>query len=135
MISLQSKGLNSLLQHHNSKVSVLQHSACFMVQLSHLYMTTGKAIALTIRIFFGKVMSLHFNMLSRFVIAFLRKSRKVKMKSLSRIQLFETLWTVAHQAPQSMGFSRQENWSGVPLPSPFRLLLEINYDLQVVFEQ
>ena len=78
-------------------------------------MTTGKAIALTK---VGKVMSLLFNMLSRFVIAFLRKSRKVKMKSLSRIQLFETLWTVAHQAPQSMGFSRQEYWSGLPFPSP-----------------
>ena len=43
---------------------------------------------------------------------------KVKVKSLSRVQLFATLWTVAHQAPPSMGFSRQEHWSGLPFPSP-----------------
>ena len=55
----------SLLQHHNSKVSFLWHSAFFMVQLSHLYMTTGKAVALTRWTFVGKVMSLCFNMLSR----------------------------------------------------------------------
>ena len=61
----------SLLQHHSSKASVLWHSAFFMVQLSHPYMTTGKNIALTLWTFVGKVMSLPFNMLSRFVIAFL----------------------------------------------------------------
>ena len=60
----------SHLQHHNSKASIIQHSAFFMVQLSHLYMTTGKTIALTIWTFVGKMMSLLFNMLSRFVIAF-----------------------------------------------------------------
>ena len=69
--------LKSLLQHHSLKASVLQHSAFFMVQLSHLYMTTGKAIALTIRTLVGKVMSLLFNMLSRFVIAFLPRSKQV----------------------------------------------------------
>ena len=58
--------LKSLLQHHNSKVSVLQCSGCFMVQLSHPCMTTGKTIALTMQTFVGKVMSLLFNMLSRF---------------------------------------------------------------------
>ena len=63
--------LKSLLQHHNLKASVLRRSAFFMVQLSHLYMTTGKTIALTIRIFVSKMMSLLFNMLSRFVISFL----------------------------------------------------------------
>ena len=63
--------LNSLLQLHSSKASILQHSAFFMVQLSHPYMTTLKAIALTMRTFVCKVMSLLFNMLSRFVIAFL----------------------------------------------------------------
>ena len=47
-----------------------------------------------------------------------RKERKVKVKSLSHVQLFATLWTVAHQAPLSMGFTRQEYWSGVPFPSP-----------------
>ena len=66
--------LKSLLQHHNSKASILQHSAFFMVQLSHPYMIIGKTIALTIWIFVGKLMSLLFNMLSRFVIAFLPKS-------------------------------------------------------------
>ena len=59
--------LKSLLQHHSLKTSVLQHSVFFMVQLAHLYMTTGKTIALTVRSFVGKVMSLLFNMLSRFV--------------------------------------------------------------------
>jgi len=67
--------LNSLLQHHSSKASILWHSAFFMVQLSHPYMTTGNTIALTRWTFVGKVMSLPFNMLSRFVIAFLPKSK------------------------------------------------------------
>ena len=67
--------LKSLLQHHSSKASILQHSAYFRVQLSHSYMTTGKTIALTRRTFVGKVMSLLFNTLSRFVIAFLPKSK------------------------------------------------------------
>ena len=63
--------LKSLLQHHSSKASILQHSALFIVQLSHPYMTTGKTIALTRWTFFGRVMSLLFNMLSRLVIALL----------------------------------------------------------------
>ena len=67
--------LNSLLQHHNSKASILWYSAFFMVQLSHLYMTTAKTVTLTIWIFVGKVMSLLFNTLSRFVIAFLPRSK------------------------------------------------------------
>ena len=62
--------LKSLLQHHNSKASILQCSAYFIVQLSHPYMTIGKTITLTRRIFVSKVMSVLFNMLSRFVIAF-----------------------------------------------------------------
>ena len=61
--------LKSLLQHHNLNVSVFQCPAFFMVQLSYLYMTTGKTVALTIWAFVGKVMSLLFNMLSRLVIA------------------------------------------------------------------
>ena len=69
------KTLKSLLQHHSSKASILQLSAFFTVQLSHPYMTTGKIIALTRRTFVGKVMSLLFNMLSRFVIAFLPRSK------------------------------------------------------------
>jgi len=67
--------LKSLLQHHSSKTSILQCSAFFMVQLSHAYMTTGKTIALTRPTFVGKVMSLLFNMLSRFVIVFLPRSK------------------------------------------------------------
>ena len=66
--------LKSLLQHHNSKASILRLSAFFIVQLSHPYVTTGKTIALTVQTLVGKVMSLLFNMLSRFVIGFLRKS-------------------------------------------------------------
>ena len=63
--------LKSLLQHHSLKASILQHSAFFIVQLSHPYMTPGKTIGLTIQNFVGRVMSLLFNMLSRLVIAFL----------------------------------------------------------------
>ena len=77
-ISLQSKGtLKSLLQHHSSKASILQHSAFFMVQLSHPYMTTRKTIALTRWTFFGNVMSLLFNMLSRLFIASLPRSKSI----------------------------------------------------------
>ena len=64
-------------QHHSSKASVLWHSDFFIVQLSHLYMTTGKTMALTIWTFVGKIMSLLFNMLSRFVIAFLPRSKRL----------------------------------------------------------
>ena len=67
--------LKSLLQHHSSKASILQRSAFFMVQLSHLYMTTGKTIALTRQAFVDKVMSLLFNMLSRLIITFLPESK------------------------------------------------------------
>ena len=75
-ISMKAKGLSeSLLQHHSSKASIFQCSAFFIVQLSHPYMTTGKNIALIIQTFFSKVMCLLFNMLSRFVIAFLQKSK------------------------------------------------------------
>ena len=70
--------LKSLLQHHSSKASVLQHSAIFIVQLSHPYMNTGKSIALTRRTFVGIVMSLLFNMLSRLVITFLPRSKRLK---------------------------------------------------------
>ena len=67
--------LKSLLQHHSSKASILRHSAFFIVQLSHPYMTTGKTIALTRWTFVGKVMSLLFNLLSRLVTAFLPRSK------------------------------------------------------------
>ena len=67
--------LKSLVRHHSSKASILQHSAFFIIQLSHPYMTTGKTIALTRWTFVGKVMSLLLNMLSRLVIAFLPRSK------------------------------------------------------------
>ena len=67
--------LKSLLQHHSSKASILWHSAFFIVQLSHPYMTTGKTIALTRWTFVGKVMSLLFSMLSRLIIVFLPRSK------------------------------------------------------------
>ena len=81
--------LKSLLQHQSSKASILQCSAFFMVQLSHPYMTTGKPIALTRLDFVGKIMSLLFNMLSTFVIAFLsrRKHLTVSLQSPSAVIL------------------------------------------------
>ena len=69
--------LKSLLQHHSSKASILQCSAFFTVQLSHPYVTTGKTIALTRRTFVGKLMSLLFKMLSRLVITFLPRSKRL----------------------------------------------------------
>ena len=69
--------LKSLPQHHSSKASILQRSAFFIVQLSHPYMTIGKTVALTRRTFVGKVMSLLFNMLSRLVITFLPRSKRL----------------------------------------------------------
>ena len=89
--------------------SILWCSAFFMVQLSHPYMTKGKTIALIIQTFVGKVMSLLFHMLSRFVIAFLPRSKGLLIS-----------WLQSHQAPPSLGFSRQEHWSGLPFPSTMR---------------
>ena len=69
--------LKSLLQHYSSKASILLRSAFFTVQLSHPYMTTGKTIALTRQVFVGKVMSLLFSTLSRLIIAFLPRSKRI----------------------------------------------------------
>ena len=69
--------LKSLLQHRNLKASIFRHSAFFIIHLSHPYVTAGKTIALTVQTFVGKVMSLLFNTLSRFVIAFLPKSNRL----------------------------------------------------------
>ena len=74
---LQSKILKSVLQHHSSKASILRHPAFSVVQLSHPYMTTGKTIALTRWTFVDKIISLLFNILSRFVIAFLPRSKRL----------------------------------------------------------
>ena len=75
LISLQSKGFSSLLQHHRSKATILWCSAFFIVQLSYPYMTIGKTIALIRRTYVGKVISLLFKMLSRLVIAFLPRTK------------------------------------------------------------
>ena len=119
--------LKSLLQHHSSKASILRHSAFFIVQLSHPYMTTGKTIALTRWTFVDKVMSLLFNMLSRLVITFLPRSKCLNFMAAIIIcsQLCLTLydlWTVTRKAPLSTGFSRKEYWSGLPFLSPGDLL-------------
>ena len=74
--------LEHCFQHHSLKVSILQCSAFFMVQLSHPYMTVGETVSLTIWTFVGKVMSLLFNMLSRFVIAFLPRSKDLLISLL-----------------------------------------------------
>ena len=74
--------LKSLLQHHSSKAWILQHLAFFIVQLSHSYMTTAKTTALTRRTFVGKVMSLHFNILSKLLIAFLPRSKHLLVSRL-----------------------------------------------------
>ena len=79
--------LKNLLLHPNLKTSVLQHSAFFMVQLSYLYMTIGKTIALTTCTFAGKVMSLLFNMLSRFVITFLPRSKHLLISGLRVVNI------------------------------------------------
>ena len=80
--------LKSLLQYHSSKASILRCSAFFTVQLSHLYMTTGRAIALTRWTFVGKVMSLLFNVLSRLIIAFLPRSKHLLISWLHHLQWF-----------------------------------------------
>ena len=79
--------LKSLLQHHSSKASILQYSAFFTVQLSHPYMTTGKTIALTRWTFVGKVMSLLLNTLSRLVITFLPRSKRLLISSMAAITI------------------------------------------------
>ena len=85
--------LKSLLQHHSSKASILQRSAFFTVQLSHPYIKSMLLLLLLL--------------LSHF----------------SRVGLLATPWTAAYQAPLSMGFSRQEYWSGLPLPSPIKSII------------
>ena len=88
--------LKSLLQHHSSKASLLQRSAFLMVQLSHPYMTTGKTIALTKLTFVGKLMTLFFNLLSRLVIAFLPRSRRLLISWLQSLSGDGTQKIVSH---------------------------------------
>ena len=98
--------LKSLLQHHSSKASILWHSAFFIIQLSYPYMTTGKTTALTRQIFVSKVMSVLFNVLSRLVIAFLPRSKRLWISWLQlpsevileppKIILITTQWSSYH---------------------------------------
>ena len=85
--------LKSLLQHHNSKASILQRSAFFTVQLSHPYMTTGKTTALTRRTLVGKVMSLLLNMLSGLVITFLPRHKRLLISWLQSLQNLQWFWS------------------------------------------
>ena len=136
LISLQSKGLSRVffLQHHSLKTSVLQCSAFFMFELSHQYMTTGKTAAAAAS---AKSLQscptlcdpidgsppgspvpgiLQARTLKWVAISFSNAWKwKVKLKSLSCVWLLATPWTAAYQPPPSMGFSRQEYWSGLPL--------------------
>ena len=95
--------LKSILQHHSSKVSILQCSAFFIVQLSHPYMTPGKTIALTRRTFISKVMSLILNMLSSFVIVFLPRSKYLLIS-----------WLQSPKLLLSSYFCRLKNWGSSP---------------------
>ena len=88
--------VKSLLQHHSSKASILQHSVFFKVQLSYPYMTTGKTITLTIQTFVDKVKSLFFNMLSKFVIAFLPRSNLFFLKCFSHLGYYRLLSRVPY---------------------------------------
>ena len=96
--------LKSLLQHHSSEASILRHSAFFTVQLSHPYMTTGKTIAWTRRTFVGKVMSLLLNMLSRLVITFLPRSKRLLISWLQSpsaviLEPLKIVWHCFHCLP------------------------------------
>ena len=91
--------LKSLLQHHSSKASILRCSAFFIVQLSHPYMTTGKNMALTRWTFVSKVISLFFNMLSRFVITFLPRSKRLLISWL------QTLSAGILECPQNKAYN------------------------------
>ena len=117
--------LKSLLQHHSSKPSILWCSASFIVQLSHPYMTTGKAIALTRQTFVGKVMSLLLNMLSRLVITFLPRSKCLLiswLQSPSAVILEPRKNKVSHWFHCCPAGSRiRHHWQNggmVPTPSP-----------------
>ena len=96
--------LESLLQHHSLKASILWRSAFFTVQLSHPYMTTGKTIALTTWTFVSKTMSLLFNILSRLVIAFLPRSKRLLISWL--------------QSPSAVILEPKETWSSWIILSP-----------------
>ena len=103
--------LKSLLQHHSSKASILWHSVFFIVQLSHPYMTTGKTIALTIWTFVGKVMSLSFNILSKLVIAFLPRSKRLLISWLqSPSEVILEPKKIKSVTVDSVTFCHQSEW-------------------------
>ena len=115
--------LKSLLQHHSSKASILQHSAFFMVQLSPPYMTIGKTRALTRWTFVGKLVSLLFNMLSRFVIAFLPRSKRLlisRLQSPSAVILEHSKIKSLTVSTVSSYLSAMKWWDQMPWSSLFQ---------------
>ena len=123
-------------QHHSSKAAILQHSVFFMVQLSHPYMTTGRTISLTMQTFVGKVISLLFDTLSRYVIAFLPRSKCLliswlespsavilepkKIKFLSVSIVSPSIW---HEVMGLNAMISVDGFSGIPLVSLYMGLL------------
>ena len=95
-ISLHSRGLSSLLQHHSSTALIFWHSVFFIVQLSYPYMTSRKTVALTRQTFVGKVMSLLFNMLSKFVKGFLPRSKHLLISSLNHLLIIKVSFHFSH---------------------------------------
>ena len=108
--------LKSLLQYYSLKTSILQCSAFFTVQLSHLYMTTGKTIALTLQTFVGKVMSLLFNMLSSFVTAFLQLDYN---KNLKRKDQQKEIWG------HLLEYVPSKDWLFLPLSTSLQKLIPV----------
>ena len=124
--------LKSLHQHQSSKTSILWHSALFIVQLSHPYMTTGKTIALTRQMFVRKVMSLLFNMLSRLVIAFLPRSKHLIFFSFLNFLKYKFIYFnwILITLQYCIGFTIinmnlpwvytcSPSWTPLPPPSPY----------------
>ena len=131
--------LKSFLQHHSSKASILLCSALFIVQLSHPYMTTGKTIALTRQIFVGKVMSLLFNMLSRLVITFLPRSKRLLiswLQSPSAVILVHWCQKCQHSFLPSPGWPLPvclDSWCHI-INSYFSTFIEYIYKQILLFE-
>ena len=120
--------LKSLLQHHNSKALVLRHSAFFMVQLSHPYMTTGKTIALTRRTIGGKVMSLLFNILSRFVITFLPSPFITRLWAMKGDSVINLVYDVLLSVEGTEDLRRQVKWieeAGFPPNTTYTLYFSV----------
>ena len=123
--------LKSLLQHHSSKASILQRSAFFIVQLSHLYMTTGKTIALTRWTFVGKVMSLLFNMLSRLVISPLTSSSILGIYR-PREFLFQYPIILPFHTVHGVLKARLLKWFAIPFSSGPRFVRTLHHDPSIL---